>query len=82
MECADWNVYTESLLNWSMVNDQGISVEIPKYGRFVSFQVMEDALKKAEMAPGDYFRHLESVEAKRRLLGLPEDGKETRPRVN
>ena len=57
-----------------MVNSFGISVEIPKRGRFVSFQVMENAMALAEMPPGEYFRRLAVVEESRRERGLPIDG--------
>jgi len=78
-EAADWSVYSESKWNWSMVNTEGISVEIPKRGRFVSFQAMENALAQAEMLPGDYFRYLGIVQEARRLEGQSVDGFDERP---
>jgi hypothetical protein len=71
---ADWKVYTEDRWNWSMVNRSGISVEIPKRGRRVSFQVMENILALAELPPGEYFRCLSIVEEGRQQRGLPIDG--------
>jgi len=82
LEAAGWSIYTESRLNWSLVNEQGISLEIPKKGRLVAFQLLENALSQAELAPGDYFRLLETVQSNRRLIGLPEDGSETHPRIH
>ncbi|HUA18379.1 MAG TPA: hypothetical protein VMU80_20670 [Bryobacteraceae bacterium] len=82
MEAADWAVYTEDRWNWSLVNADGVSVEIPKRGRLVSFQVMENALAQAELLPGDYFRLLAIVEEARRLRGLPPDGTEAHPRIH
>jgi hypothetical protein len=82
MEAAEWAVYTDDKWNWSMVNATGdLSVEIPKRGRFVSFQVMEHVLSQAEMLPGDYFRYLGIVEEARRVRGVPIDGSEDQPRV-
>jgi hypothetical protein len=82
LEAAEWTLYTEDKWNWCMVDADGESVEIPKYGRFVSFQVMESVLSRAELLPGDYFRLLAVVEEARRLRGQPIDGSELRPRVN
>lgn len=66
-----------------MVNAAGdLSVEIPKRGRFVAFQVMEHVLSQAEMLPGDYFRCLGIVKEARRLRGASVDGIEDQPRVN
>ena len=81
LEAAEWTVYSETKHNWSLVNANGTSVEIPKRGRLVSFQVMENALAQAELLPGDYFRFLGIVEEARTLKGLPVDGTETQPRV-
>jgi hypothetical protein len=81
LEAAEWTVYTEDKWNWCMVDDEGESVEIPKHGRFVSFQVMEHVLSRAELLPGDYFRCLAIVEEARRLRGLPTDGSEKQARV-
>jgi len=75
-EAADWRVYTEDNKNWSLVNSSGVSIELPKRGRFVSFQVAENAMALAEMTPGDYFRCLCLVEDDRRERGLPVDGSE------
>jgi len=82
LEAGEWTVYNEDKLNWSLVNDAGESVEIPKVGRSVSFQVMENALAKAELAHGEYFRLLGIVEEARRLRNLPVDGSEKRPSIN
>lgn len=81
LEAADWKVYKQDKSNWSLVDSRGISVEIPKRGRFVSFQVMENALAQAEITPGDYFRHLRTVTENRRAKGLPEDGIDERPGI-
>jgi hypothetical protein len=78
LEAAEWSVYAEDRLN----SGSGISVEIPKRGRLVSFQVMENALSQADLPPGEYFRLLAIVEEARRLSGLPIDGIETQPRVH
>ena len=43
LEAAEWSVYAEDKYNWSLVNQSKVSVEIPKKGRLVSFQVMENA---------------------------------------
>jgi len=59
----------------------GISAEIPKKGRFVTFQVMEHVLSQADMPPGDYFRFLDIVQEARRLNGLSIDGFEERPTI-
>src|ERR1700735_1746256 len=58
MEAAEWSVYTEDRWNWSLVNSEGLSLEIPKCGRLVSFQVMDNALAQADLRPADYFRLL------------------------
>ena len=81
LEAADWRVYNEDRLNWSMVNKSGQSVEIPKRGRLVSFDVMESAMSKADLLPGDYFRCLQIVEDARRSHCLPLDGSERLPKV-
>jgi len=81
LEAADWALYTEDKWNWCLVKD-GESVQIPKKGRLVSFQVMENALGQAEMAWGDYFRYLAIVQEARRLRGLPIDGIPYRLRAN
>lgn len=70
----EWKMYSEDKLNWSMVNKTGVSIEIPKRGRRVSFQVMENALAVADMPPGEYFRCLSIVEEGRQQRGLPIDG--------
>jgi len=83
LEAAGWTVYNDDRWNWSLVNKDGqLSVEIPKIGRLVSFDVMENALSKAELAPGDYFRCLRIVEENRHMRGLPIDGSERLPKVN
>ena|ERR1700682_5615238 len=81
LEAAEWAVYSEDKWNWSLVNASGVSVEIPRLVKLVSFQVMENALAQAELLPGDYFRLLAIVEEARRLRGLPVDGTENQPRV-
>jgi hypothetical protein len=81
LEVADWTLYAEDKWNWCLVKE-GDSVQIPKKGRLVSFQVMENALRQAEMAWGDYFRCLAIVEEARRLKGLPVDGIPHRLRAN
>jgi hypothetical protein len=58
-----------------------LSVEIPKKGRFVSFQVMEHVLAQAEILPGDYFRYLSIVQEARRQRGVSEDGFENQPSI-
>lgn len=74
LEAAEWSVYSEDKWNWSMVDAGGtLSVELPKKGRFVSFQVMEHVLAHAEILPGDYFP--------RRQRGGSEDGFEDQPRI-
>jgi hypothetical protein len=35
-----------------LVNAESVSVEIPRRGSLLSFQVMEDALTQAELLPG------------------------------
>jgi len=74
LEVEDWKVYTDDKWNWSLVNKLGVSLEIPKQGRRVSFQVMENALLVAEIPPGEYFRRLSIVEENRLQRGLPIDG--------
>lgn len=62
---AGWKVYNESPLVWSLVRGiGGDSLEIPKRGRLVSFQVLEHCLEVAELAPGDYFDLMHRVETK------------------
>ncbi len=82
LEAAEWTVYTEDKWNWCMVDNEGESVELPKYGRFVSFQVMESVLSRAQLLPGDYFRLLGIVQEARRVRGVSVDGIEDQPRVN
>jgi hypothetical protein len=82
LEAAEWSVYSEDKWNWSMVDAGGtLSVEVPKKGRFVSFQVMEHVLAQAEILPGDYFRYLSIVQEARRQRGASEDGFEDQPRI-
>lgn len=73
-EAAEWKVYVEDGFTWSLVNPSGISIELPKLGRRVSFQVMENAMALAEMPPGEYFQCLAVVEESRRKRNLPIDG--------
>ena len=80
LEAAEWSIYSEDKLNWSLVNGAGESVEVPKRGRFVSTQVMEHILSQAELLPGDYFSLLALVQEARRLRGVSEDGIESQPR--
>lgn len=62
---AGWRVYSSSVYNWSMVKEIGSdSIEIPKKGKLVSFEVLYHALEVAELAPGDYFSHLSTVRAR------------------
>jgi hypothetical protein len=82
LEAAEWAIYSEDRWNWSLVNSEGLSVEIPKRGRLVSFQVMENALAQADLRPGDYFRLLGIVEEARQIRGLPPDGTEAHPRIH
>lgn len=83
LEATDeWSMYAEDRWNWSLVNSVGVSVEIPKRGRLVSFEVMENALEQADITPGDYFRLLGIVEEARKLHGLPIDGSEVHPRIH
>ncbi len=81
LEAAEWTVYADDKWNWSLVNQAGDSVEVPKRGRFISFQVMEHVLAQAELLPGDYFRCLAIVQEARRLRGVSEDGFEDQPRI-
>lgn len=77
LEAAEWQLYGEDRLNWSLVDQSGVSIEIPKKGKLVSFQVMEHALSQANLPWGDYFRLLGIVEEARKLRGLPTDGSES-----
>jgi hypothetical protein len=82
LEVAEWKVYNEDKHNWSLVNHNGISVEIPKRGRFVSFQIMEHVLSEADMPPGDYFKYLDIVQEARRLKNMSIDGFDEQPRIH
>jgi hypothetical protein len=55
LESDGWNVYQEDEYTWSMVK-AGVesSLEIPKRGRVVTFEVFEHALEIAELPPGKY----------------------------
>jgi hypothetical protein len=62
---AGWRLYNEGAFAWSLVRGIGSdSLEIPRKGRHVSFEVLEHCLEVAELAPGDYFDLMHRVEAK------------------
>jgi len=59
---AGWRVYNEDQLNWSLIRGIGTdSLEIPKKGKAVSFEVLYHCLGVAELAPGEYFELLARV---------------------
>lgn len=61
LECG-WRVYNDDQYNWSMVKGIGsASIELPKKGKLVSFDVLYSALGKADIAPGEYFELLQKV---------------------
>jgi hypothetical protein len=62
---AGWKLYNDGTLNWSLVRGiGGDSLEIPKKGKLVSFEVLYHCLEVAQLAPGDYFDLINRVEAK------------------
>lgn len=59
---AGWKVYNEDQYNWSLVKGIGSeSLEIPKKGKLVSFEVLYHCLGAGELAPGDYFEFLQQI---------------------
>jgi len=62
MVLAGWRIYNEDPLNWSLIRGIGTdSLEIPKKGKAVSFDVLYHCLSAAELPPGDYFELLATV---------------------
>jgi hypothetical protein len=59
-----WRVHAQDPLNWSMVKGE-LQLQIPKRGRMVSFEVMENALLVAEIPPGRY------LELRERIINPP-----------
>src|SRR5713226_6812133 len=57
---AGWRVHQEDPLNWSLVKGNQ-SLELPKKGKLVSFEVMYHALTVAELALRTYLELREKV---------------------
>jgi hypothetical protein len=79
-----WKVYNEARLNWSLVNHDGVSVEIPKAWplRFLSgYGTRSIRGRHAPRRLLQVFRHHDIMEEARRVQDLPIDGSEAQPRI-
>jgi len=60
MLSAGWRIHREDSFNWLLLKD-GVPLAIPKRGRLVAREVMENCQIDGQLAPGELLSHIQAI---------------------